>query len=387
MDIEQYMNKSDFEKIKEFSDKVSTPCLVMDLGRIRRNYLNMEKEYKKSEIYYAVKANPEFPIIQMLGDLGSRFDIASIYELDIVLKAGIDPQRISFGNTIKKASDIRYAFDKGVRLFVTDSENDLNNLITHAPGAKIYIRLLVEGAEYADWPLARKFGCSIEKVRYLISAAKKRGVDIYGLSFHVGSQQRNVFEWEYALIKVKDVFDWAKKEEDVKLEMVNIGGGLPSRYLNETEPLEVYSKNINEFIENHFADDMPRIILEPGRSLVGDSGILVTEIVLISKKTQLDHHRWVYLDTGKFNGLIETLDECIKYPVCYTSHEDSESGDVILAGPTCDSVDIMYEDHKYQLPMDMKMGERLYWLSAGAYTSSYASVGFNGFPPLKVYCI
>lgn len=387
MEIKDYIDINEFLKIKEFSDSIPTPCLVVSLDMIKRNYLEMKKDYESADIYYAVKANPEKAVLKLLGDLGSCFDIASIYELDLVLEAGVSPDRISFGNTIKKVADISYAYKKGVRLFSTDSEGDLCSLIEHAPGSEVYIRLLVEGSEYADWPLARKFGCSIEKVKYLISLAKKKGMEIKGLSFHVGSQQRNVFVWEYALLKVKDVFDWAKTEEGISLDIINIGGGLPSKYLSETEPLSVYANNIKEFISNHITDSSPRIILEPGRSLVGDCGVIVSEVVLVSKKTHLDHHRWVYLDVGKFNGLIETLDECIKYPVFHTKGDDEETGDVILAGPTCDSVDIMYEDQMYQLPLNLKRQDRLFWLTAGAYTSSYASVGFNGFPPIKVYCI
>lgn len=387
MEIKDYIDINEFMKIKDFSDKLPTPCLVVSLDMIKRNYIEMKKDYEDADIYYAVKANPERAVIKLLAGLGSCFDIASVYELDLVLEAGVSAERVSFGNTIKKAADIRYAYNKGVRLFATDSEGDLCSLIENAPEAQVYIRLLVEGSEYADWPLARKFGCSIEKVKYLISLAKKKGMEIKGLSFHVGSQQRNVFVWEYALLKVKDVFEWAKTEEQINLEIINIGGGLPSKYLAETEPLNVYAKNIKEFINNHISDTRPRIILEPGRSLVGECGVIVSEVVLVSKKTHLDHHRWVYLDVGKFNGLIETLDECIKYPVFHTKDINLETGDVILAGPTCDSVDIMYEDQMYQLPLDLKSGDRIYWLSTGAYTSSYASVGFNGFPPIKVYCI
>ncbi|MDR0316496.1 MAG: type III PLP-dependent enzyme, partial [Treponema sp.] len=130
----------------------------------------------------------------------------------------------------------------------------------------------------------------------------------------------------------------------------------------------------------------PLIVLEPGRSLVGNSGILVTEVVLVSRKSYSALNRWVYLDAGKFNGLIETLDESIKYPIVSARDiSDCEEEDVILAGPTCDSMDILYQNHKYQLPLDLKTGEKLYVLSTGAYTASYASVSFNGFPPIKTY--
>ena len=138
--------------------------------------------------------------------------------------------------------------------------------------------------------------------------------------------------------------------------------------------------------KENLARSFTKIILEPGRSLVGDSGILTSEVVLTSRKNNTALTRWVYLDAGKFNGLIETLDESIKYPVITTKDSPKEKeGEVIIAGPTCDSMDIMYENAKYHLPVSLKAGDKVYWLSTGAYTSTYASVAFNGFPPIKTY--
>jgi ornithine decarboxylase len=140
-------------------------------------------------------------------------------------------------------------------------------------------------------------------------------------------------------------------------------------------------------LHEDFGDELPEIILEPGRSMVGDAGIIVSEVVLVSRKNNTALQRWVYTDVGKFNGLIETLDEAIKYPVVTALQEGLKEGDVILAGPTCDSMDIMYENAGYQLPLSLAPGDKLYWLSTGAYTSSYAAVEFNGFPPIKTYFI
>jgi ornithine decarboxylase len=301
------------------------------------------------------------------------------------LGLGVHPDRISYGNTIKKIKEISYAYSKGIRLFATDSEADLENIIKYAPGSKIYVRLLVEGAMSADWPLARKFGCSMEEVKRLISVAKSQGVDIYGVSFHVGSQQRNILVWQYALMKVYDIFEWAFDNEGVELEMINMGGGFPSDYFYLTEDMDVYAEHINRFLEEYFGDKMPRIIIEPGRSLAGNTGVLVTEIVLISQKNQFETFQWIYQDAGMFNGLIETMGEAIKYPI-YTEKK-GEKGEYILAGPTCDSMDILYQDFKYEFPLSLEIGDRLYWLSTGAYTSSYCSVEFNGFPPMKTYFI
>jgi ornithine decarboxylase len=126
-------------------------------------------------------------------------------------------------------------------------------------------------------------------------------------------------------------------------------------------------------------------MIEPGRFLVADAGVIQSEVILIAHKSRQDLRRWVYLDIGKFGGLAETMDECIKYRL--RTDRSGPMGSVILAGPTCDSADVLYEKSSYALPLDLAIGDRIEILSAGAYTSSYASVGFNGFPPLRTYCL
>ncbi len=385
MNLRDYLTPGEWTRFREFSVDKETPFLMIDLKKVKKNYIDFKRNFEQADMYYAVKASPSVEVLSVLDEQGSCFDIASVYELDRLLGLGVHPDRISYGNTIKKIKEITYAYDKGVRLFASDSEADLENIIKYAPGSKIYIRLLVEGAMSADWPLARKFGCSMDEVKRLISHAKSKGVDIYGVSFHVGSQQRNILVWQYALMKVWDIFEWAKDNEGVEMEMINMGGGFPSDYFHLTEDMDVYAEHINRFLDEYFGDKMPRIIIEPGRSLAGNTGVLVTEIVLISQKNQFEPFQWLYQDAGMFNGLIETMGEAIKYPI-YTEKK-GEKGEYIIAGPTCDSMDILYQDFKYEFPLNLEIGDRLYWLSTGAYTSSYCSVEFNGFPPMKTYFI
>ena len=154
---------------------------------------------------------------------------------------------------------------------------------------------------------------------------------------------------------------------------------------SNTNDLATYAGEITRFLKEDFGDAMPRVIIEPGRSLIANAGVLVSEIVLISRKSRTALHRWIFTDVGKFSGLIETMEESIKFPV-YTDKE-GELESAVLAGPTCDSADIMYEHYKYALPLNLAAGDRLYWLSTGAYTTTYSSVEFNGFPPLKDYYI
>lgn len=386
MRLENYCSPEEWEKIQEFSKDKETPFLVVDLEVIRQKYQELTTCFPIAKVFYALKANPGAPVVNLLRELGSNFDIASIFELNRVLECGVEPDRISYGNTIKKAAHIKYAYDKGVRLFATDSKADLQNIAEQAPGSKIFVRILVEGGETAEWPLSRKFGCHPDMAIDLLVQAKNLGLVPYGISFHVGSQQKDIAVWDAALSKVKYMFDWMKFEEDVSLKMINMGGGFPANYISEVNPIQIYAEEILRYLHDDHGDDLPEIILEPGRSLVGESGVLVSEVVLISRKSRTDLNRWVYLDVGLFQGLIETLGEAIKYPI-YTPKMDEkiQEGTVVLAGPTCDSADIMYENSHYQLPLNLAVGDRLYWLTTGAYTNSYSSVEFNGFPPLQTY--
>lgn len=385
MQLPEHISSAQWQRFKQAADQYETPFLLLDLDVVRHKYQELEQSFDYAGIYYAVKANPADEIVQLLAELGSNFDIASTYELDKVLRFGVSPDRMSFGNTIKKASDIAYFYQHGVRMYATDSEADLRNIAANAPGSKVYIRILTEGSEGADWPLSRKFGCNPEMAVELATLARDLGLEPWGISFHVGSQQRDIDVWDAAIAKVKFIFERLQSEQNIRLKMINMGGGFPATYLQKTNELTTYREEITRFLTEDFGDEMPEIILEPGRSLVGDAGVLVSEVVLISRKSSTALERWVYLDVGKFNGLIETMDEAIKYQVFTEQSDDTE--EVILAGPTCDSMDIMYEHNKYALPLSLDMGDRVYWFSTGAYTTSYSSIEFNGFPPLKQYIL
>ncbi|TNE62365.1 MAG: type III PLP-dependent enzyme [Alphaproteobacteria bacterium] len=383
--IEDYYPPETFARIKAFADNHETPFLVVDTKLIDRSYDELVAAFPMAKVFYAVKANPAPEVIDLLKAKGSNFDIASIYELDRVLAAGVSPDCVSYGNTIKKAKDIRYFYERGVRLFATDSEADLRNIAKAAPGSKVYARVLTEGTHTADWPLSRKFGCTNDMAMDLLVLARDLGLEPYGISFHVGSQQRDIGAWDAALAKVKGIFERLQEEDGIKLKMINMGGGFPGNYVMRTNELRTYAEEIIRYLEEDFGDDMPEIILEPGRSMVANAGVLVSEVVLISRKARHSLHRWIYVDVGKFSGLIETMDEALKYPI-YTE-KNGEVEEVIIAGPTCDSADILYEDYKYELPLNLAIGDRLYWFTTGAYTTSYSAIEFNGFPPLKSYYI
>ena len=362
----------------------ATPCLVLDVDRVEQNYARLKAALPLARIYYAVKANPAAPILERLTGLGSFFDAASFQEVQMCLDAGAEAARISYGNTIKKERDIAAAYARGVRMFAFDSEAELMKLARSAPGSRVYCRILV-GNDGAEWPLSRKFGCEVEMARALMLQAGELGLDPFGLSFHVGSQQVKTAAYEAAIAKVAMLFT-DLSEAGVKIRMVNLGGGYPVRYKAEVPEIDAFGDAIMGAMTTHFGNALPEIVIEPGRFLVADAGVVQGEVVLVSRKGEDDPVRWVYLDIGRFGGLAETEGEAIKYAI-RTPHDGEAEGPVTIAGPTCDSTDTLYEKSNYRLPLALKDGDKVELLATGAYVTTYASQRFNGFAPLGEHYI
>ncbi len=374
------------DRILEFlrNRREDGPCLVLDLDVVRDNYASFAKALPDTRVFYAVKANPDPRVLELLARLGSCFDAASVAEIEQAQAAGAGADRISYGNTIKKERDIKRAFELGVRLFAVDCEAEVEKVARAAPGAKVFCRMLCDGAG-AEWPLSRKFGCAPQMAPRVLERAHRLGLITFGLSFHVGSQQRNPRMWDGALKAAAAIFcDLA--ERGIVLQMVNLGGGFPAKYTKNVPAVKSYAQAILHSLRRHFGNHIPETIIEPGRGMVGNAGMIEAEVVLISKKSDDDKVKWVYLDIGKFNGLAETMDEMIRYPI-RTAFDGGATEACVVAGPSCDSVDVLYEKNPYLLPVSLEIGSKVLIEGTGAYTATYSSVGFNGFPPLKSYVI
>jgi ornithine decarboxylase len=360
------------------------PCLVVDLAVVRDNYNSFAKALPDSKVYYAIKANPAPEILKLLVELGACFDVASVAETEAVLAAGAAADRISYGNPIKKESEIAAAYRLGVTLFAIDCEAEAEKVARAAPGSQVICRIHCDNAG-ADWPLSRKFGCEPAYAADILEHAHRLGLTPHGISFHVGSQQNNVEAWDRALASTAAIFR-ACAERGINLSMVNLGGGFPAKYIRKTPKLESYGKAIFRSLRKHFGNAIPNTIIEPGRGLVGNAGVIEAEVVLIARRNPDDEVRWVYLDIGKFHGLAETIDESIRYPI-KTPRDRDQMAPCVVAGPTCDSVDVLYEKNPYPLPVSLAIGDKVLIEATGAYTATYSSVGFNGFPPLRQYVI
>lgn len=357
-----------------------TPVLLVDVAIVARRYLELSAALPGMHLYFAVKANPDPIILRTLAGLGSRWDVASPGEIDAVLAVGADPAQLSYGNTIKKSAHIDHATRRGIRRFTVDSPDELAKITAIAPGATVLVRLATSGAG-ADWPLGHKFGCDPDLAGELLATAAAAGHPV-GVSFHVGTQQRDPFAWDEPLASTA-LLRKELQRTGINLEVVDIGGGFPASMLGVAPPLGDYGAAIGDAVRRHLGPDLPELIAEPGRCLVADAGVLETEVVLISQRAGV---RWVYLDVGLFSGLVEAYGEGIRYRLEVVRDGvplAGPTGETVLAGPTCDSLDILYQHHRYHLPLALRAGDRLRLLSAGAYTTSYSSVGFNGFPPLR----
>ncbi|WP_421884465.1 type III PLP-dependent enzyme [Pacificispira sp.] len=361
------------------------PTLVMDLDAVADRYRVLADALSPARIHYAVKANPAPQLLARLAAEGSNFDVASRGEIEQCLALGIPASRLSFGNTIKRRSDIAFAHSAGVPLFAFDSEAELEKLAEAAPGTGVYCRVLVDGTG-AEWPLGKKFGCADTMAEELLVRAVELGFQRPGISFHVGSQQGDLGAWDRCFARARALID-RLAARGVEIGLVNLGGGFPATMTRSVarDPRD-YAETVRAFALSHFGDLNVALIAEPGRGLVADAGCIAAEVVLVSEKGDGDDRRWVYLDIGKFSGLAETMDESIRYrfetPDC-----GGPEGPVVIAGPSCDSADVLYEKTAYSLPMNLQDGDRVWILGTGAYTTTYSSVGFNGFPPLDAVCI
>jgi ornithine decarboxylase len=373
--VDNSVSHQEDQKVSVGNYPIDTPFLELDLSLVSRRFRAFTEALPDVAVHYAVKANPEPALLHKLAQLGASFDVASPVEVQLALQAGATSNQLIYSNPIKSRRDIKMAFEAGVRLFVADAMSELEKLCECAPGAQIVARLSTTGAG-ADYPLSGKFGASLAECRQLLRGCPERGLVAAGLSFHVGSQQRDPEAWAVPIKQAFQIFAEVTGP-GVRPWLLDLGGGFPAGHGATVPDLATYGVSIQRALRETFGENQPYVLAEPGRGLVGDAGRLVTKVIGVADRNS---RRWVYLDAGVFSGMIETLDEAIRYRVS-TSAEGSELTPTALAGPTCDSGDILYQT--IELPASLAEGDQVVFHSAGAYTAPYSTVGFNGFAPLR----
>jgi ornithine decarboxylase len=357
-------------RLIEPSRDLPTPFLLVDLERVRENYRRLVSAFDNARVYYAVKANPHPTVLRALAEEGCGFEISSDGELDLIEALARLPSIVS-SNPIKTERFIVRAA-RSIEGFAIDSVEELEKVARVAPGASVYVRLLVDNSG-SEWPLARKYGIGPSEATDLLVRASALGLRPRGTTFHVGSQCRVSASWDDALAVTAEVWNGVGRQ-GIELDLLGIGGGFP---VHHTRPIPGLNE-IADVVRHGVAERFPpgvQLTLEPGRMIVGDAALLGASVI---GKARRGAEEWVYLDVGVFNGLMEAI-EGFSYEVLAST--DGPRHSVVLAGPSCDSVDVI-SDSIALAPVDV--GDRVYILSAGAYTLSYAS-NFNGWPPPTVH--
>lgn len=377
MDITpDFIKKKTWNKVLNYiaSSDEAPPYLLIDREVVKEKVSTIGKNIRNSRVFYAVKANPDIEVLRFLDSLDVGFEIASEGELQILASLGVGPERIITSNPIKTLKFLERAVPYGIRYFAFDSVAEADKLARYAPGCSVYVRLSVPN-EGSEWPLSKKFGVELDEAAELLLYAKKRGLLPAGITFHVGSQCNNVYNWNSAIEKAKELWEIAE-QNGITFTILNIGGGYPIHYTKNVVDIETIEKKIDLAISKKFAKDVA-IFIEPGRAVVGDAGIFVATVI---GKARRGGENWLYIDVGVFNGLMESIGG-IKYVYAVGSRNEPEKWTV--AGPSCDSFDVI--DRDVLLP-EPEVGNRILILSSGAYTISYASE-FNGFSIPKTILI
>jgi ornithine decarboxylase len=358
----------DFDQVRQaVHSGYDRPFLLVDPSIVRLKARRFKAAMPRVHPHYAVKANPHPTVLRTLIEEGVNFEIASVAELDLLLSLAVPAAEIYYSNPMKSRQYLRYAAEKGVEWFVLDSVEELRKIVEIKPDAKLYLRLDVPNAG-SDWPLSGKFGVQAKEAEEIIATAADLKADLAGVTFHVGSQCRNADNWRVGIENAKRAFR-KMRLKGLKPRLLNIGGGFPVRHTKPIPSIEVIGDVVNRELAG--LPENIRVMAEPGRFLVSDAGWFVSRVVGTATRSG---KRWVYLDAGMFGGIIETT-EGLQYEV--VTDRTGKSIPWTVAGPTCDSVDVIMRDQL--LPEDLQADDFVYVPNAGAYTTAYAST-FNGFP-------
>jgi ornithine decarboxylase len=367
-----------FKALRYIDDHdVETPVLLMDREKIREKTGMIGARIRGSRVFYAVKANPDFEVLRFMEGLGVGFEIASEGELAMLARLGVSPSRIITSNPVKSFKFLRLAAEYGVDAYAFDSEEEVEKMARMVPGARVYVRLTVPN-EGSEWPLSKKFGTDPDRAWELLVMARDKGLDPIGITFHVGSQCTNIYNWNSAIYMARQLWEQAA-DEGMKLRVLNIGGGYPINYTRGVVGVDEIEAHIDGLVADNFPEGT-EIWLEPGRSFVGDAGIFASQVIGLAARGE---ERWVYLDVGVFNGLMESVGGIKFTYIVEDTRRDAPKREYTVGGPSCDSFDVL--DHGVALP-EPEVGCMVLVLSTGAYTVSYASE-FNGFSIPKTILI
>lgn len=363
-------------QVENLVRKHNTPLFLISKNKLLNQLKRFQALLPRVKPFYAVKSNSHPFILKTLADAGTGFDVASIQEMKTLLDMGVNPDQMVFANTVKTPEALKFAAFHNINLMTFDSEYELNKIARHAPGTRVLVRIKVPNVG-SMVELSLKFGAEPpDAIPFLIKAIRL-GLKPAGLSFHVGSQNTHIENYLDALEIASIIFKDAHLKQ-IPLEILDIGGGFPIKHFdNEKDLFAITASSINKELNRLFPDNI-QLIAEPGRVLCGPAGILAMKI--IGKSIRNNKH-WYYLDDGVYGSLSGIVYDHCKYQ--YKVLKKGITQITTLAGPTCDSFDIISTSE--ELP-ELDVGDIIYVENIGAYSWATAT-NFNGLPLAKVVII
>ena len=359
-------------EIRRLIATFGSPLLVLDCERVRTQYRQLAAALPGVDLHYALKPLPAPPVVAALRDLGSFFDLATAGEVDVVRALGIAPGRCIHTHPIKRERDIRDALEYGVSTFVADNPDEIRKFIKFRDRTALLLRVSFRSPD-AKVDLSRKFGCEVEAVPQLLGLARDLGVSVRGLSFHVGSQAADPAKYVEAIHVCREALAEAARAGLGPFDTLDIGGGFPVEYLKPVMPIDEFCAPIRAELAQ-----LPRgmrVIAEPGRYIVASAGVAVATVM---GRAYRDGRWWYYLDDGLYGNFSGQLYEHAHYRV--ESLRKGELRPSVLAGPTCDSIDVIND--ALDLP-ELEAGDIIVGHMMGAYTWASAT-DFNFFPKPRI---
>jgi ornithine decarboxylase len=364
------------EHIERLVEEFGSPLLIVDCARVRTQYRKLQRALPGVDLHYALKPMPHAAVVRSVVDEGGWLDLATTGEVQLAARLGVAPDRCIHTHPIKRDRDIRNALEYGVRTFVADNPDEVRKFRTYGDRVSLLLRVSFRSPG-AVCDLSRKFGCDPEDAVALARLAAKQGTDVQGFSFHVGSQAPDALKHVEAIEAVARLLAQARRERLGTLTTLDIGGGFPIDYMQRAVDIGRFCAPIRQALAK--LPKRVRLIAEPGRYIIGPAAIGVATVM---GRARREGHWWYYLDDGLYGSYSGQLYDHARYPV-EALRQGGEQLPAVLAGPTCDSIDVIAEN--LMLP-ELKCGDLIVGRAMGAYTWASASE-FNFFPKATVVAV
>jgi ornithine decarboxylase len=364
------------DEVRRLVATFGSPLLIVDCERVRTQYRRLARALPGVDLHYALKPLPHPAVVRTVAQLGGFLDLATTGEVQLITRLGLDPARCIHTHPIKRDVDIRNALAAGVCVFVADNPDEVRKFRPYRDRAELLLRVSFR-APGAVSDLSRKFGCNPEAALELARLAAKLGITVRGFSFHVGSQAPVPLKHVEAIEACGTLIRAARREKLGRFDTLDIGGGFPIEYTQPVSDIGRFCAPIRKALQA--LPKKLRVIAEPGRYIAGPSAIGVASVM---GRAEREGHWWYYLDDGLYGSWSGQLFDHAHYPI-----ESLKSGGEllpsVLAGPTCDSIDVIAEN--LLLPR-LKPGDLIIGRAMGAYTWASASE-FNFFPRATVVSV